>query len=70
MVLSYWIVRRDAQASDALVSGHVYVATMEAAIRHVRSLPVPAGTASAELEIILHRGGNEIWRGPYDPGGD
>lgn len=69
MILSYWIVRRDGQASDALVSGHLHVATIEAAIRHVRSLPLPAGTSPDELEIILHRGHSEIWRGPYDPGG-
>src|SRR5256714_12927133 len=57
MVLTYWIVRRDAPASDALVSGHLYVTNIEAAIQHVRGAPVPDGTASSDLEIILHRGG-------------
>ena len=70
MVLTYWIVRRDAPASDALVSGYLYVANIEAAIRHVREMPVPDGTASSDLEIILHRGGHEIWRGPYDSASD
>ena len=70
MVLTYWIVRRDAPASDALLSGYLYVANIEAAIRHVRGMPVPDGTASSDLEIILHRGGHEIWRGPYDVAGD
>jgi len=69
MVLTYWIVRRDAPASDALVSGHLYVTNIEAAIQHVRGAPVPDGTASFDLEIILHRGGHEIWRGPYDAAG-
>ena len=70
MVFNYWIVRRGAPASDALVSGHLYAADLDAALRYVRSLPVPGGTAGSELEIILHRGGNEIWRGPYDPARD
>jgi hypothetical protein len=70
MVLTYWIVRRDAPAPDALVSGNLYVADIEAAIRHVRGVPVPDGTASSDLEIILHRGGREIWRGPYDAAGN
>ena len=69
MVLTYWIVRRDAPASDALVSGHLYVTNIDAAIQHVRGAPVPDGTASSDLEIILHRGGHEIWRGPYDAAG-
>src|SRR3977135_467846 len=36
MVLTYWIVRRDAPASDALVSGHLYFTNSESEIHTAR----------------------------------
>ena len=54
------------QDQQRLVSGILYVNSLESAKQYVQTVKSPAVAGKSDLEVILRDiGGAVIWRGPY-----
>ena len=63
---AYHLVPRGGHKGQALESGTCNAPDIEAAKRHVQTVPAPSVAEKSGLAVILQdSGGAEIWRGPY-----
>ena len=70
MFFAYHIVPEGGHAGQALEKGTCTAPNVEAAKRHVQTVPAPNVAGKSGLEVILQdSAGAEIWRGPYSGSG-